>query len=212
MKFEDAIEDFSGQPLTRQVLLNMLKEYRRPYDKIAELVQRKAIIPIKRGIYIAGPALKISAPEPILLANHLRGPSYVSMQTALSHWQLIPERVYEISSVTTSLSKIYDTTIGRFSYTHLELPYYSYGQQQITLAKNQVAIIANPEKSVCDTIIGTRGLLFRSSSNLREWLTEDMRIGKEALRTLRTSMMRDWLAYSPKKNSIELLIKTLENL
>jgi len=212
MKFEDTIEDFAGQPLTRQILLNILKEYRRPYDKMSELVHQKAIIPIKRGIYIAGPALKIATPEPFLLANHLHGPSYVSMQTALSHWQLIPERVYEISSVTTGHSKTYDTPLGRFSYTHLELPYYSYGQQQITLAKNQVALIGSPEKSICDTIIGTKGLLFRSRRHLREWLIEDMRIDKEALRTLRTSIMRDWLTHSPKKNSIDLLIKTLENL
>ncbi len=212
MTFEDTIEDFAGQPLTRQILLNVLKDYRRPYDKLSELVLQKAIIPIKRGIYIPGPKLKIAAPEPFLLANHLLGPSYVSMQTALAYWQFIPERVYEISSATTSLSKTYDTTTGRFSYTHLELPYYSYGQQQITLAKNQVALIANPEKSICDTIIATKRLSLRSTRQLREWLVEDLRIDRQALRTLRISMMREWLGHSPKKSSINLLIKTIENL
>ena len=212
MKFEDTIEGFAGQPLTRQILLDVLKDYRRPYDKLSELVKQKAIIQIKRGVYIPGPKLKIAAPEPFLLANHLLGPSYVSMQTALAHWQFIPERVYEISSATTSLSKNYDTSLGRFSYTHLELPYYSYGQLQITLAENQVALIANPEKSICDTIIATKALLFRSTRQLREWLTEDLRIEMEALRTLRTSVMREWLGHSPKKNSINLLIKTIENL
>src|ERR1700676_3418089 len=133
MRFEDAISEYGGQPLNRQVILDLLKEYKRPFDKISELVKQKELIQVKRGIFIPGPALHINQPEPYLLANHLKGPSYVSMETALSHWGMIPERVFEISSMTTSRSIVYNTTVGRFSYTHLRLPYYSFGQMQVKL-------------------------------------------------------------------------------
>ena len=127
MEFRDAIENFAEQPITKQILLEVLREYKRPYDKIAELVKQGMLILVKRGVYIPGVNLKIAEPELFLLANHILGPSYVSLETALSYWGIIPEQVYEISSVTTQNSKIYNTAIGRFGYTHLPLPYYAFG-------------------------------------------------------------------------------------
>jgi hypothetical protein len=210
MEFEDAIREFEGQPISRQLLLDLLKNYKRPFDKISELKRNQKLISVKRGIFVPGPALKLRQPEPFLLANHLAGPSYISMETALSHWGLIPERVYEISSVTTGRTIVYNTKVGRFSYTHLPLPYYSFGQQQLKLAENQVALLASPEKALCDKIVTTSGLLFRSSVQLRSWLIEDMRMNREVLRTLNTRIIRSWLDKAPKKDSIKLLIKILE--
>src|SRR5271155_3068882 len=108
-------------------MMDMLKEYQRPNDKISELVKKGTLTALKNGLYIPGPKIKIAQPEPFLVANHLRGPSYVSLESALSFWGLIPERVYEISSVTTKTTKIYKTPIGRFSFFHASLPYYAFG-------------------------------------------------------------------------------------
>jgi hypothetical protein len=212
MEFREEIQDYGGQPLTRQILLDLLKDYKRPFDKIAELVRQKVLIQVKRGIFIAGPALSIPQPEPFLLSNHLSGPSYVSLETALSHWQLIPELVYEITSVTTGRSKTYQTPIGRFSYTHLPLPYFSFGQQQLELARKQVALVASPEKALCDKIVATSGLLFRSPKQMSAWLIEDMRMNREVLGTLKTDTIGDWINQSPKKDSLQLLVKTLGQL
>ncbi|PZR01182.1 MAG: hypothetical protein DI539_28700, partial [Flavobacterium psychrophilum] len=95
MDFIKAIKEYSGQPLTRQILMDLLQDYKRPYDKINELVKQGLLVQIKRGIFIPGPQSSISSPEKLLLANHLWGPSYVSSDSALSHWGMIPERVYE---------------------------------------------------------------------------------------------------------------------
>lgn len=212
MTLPDSIQNFAGQPLSRQILMDLLKDYKRPFDKIVELVRQKALIQVKRGMFIPGPALNIPQPEPFLLANHMVGPSYVSLETALSHWRMIPEQVYETTSVTTGRSKTYDTPAGRFSYRHLALPYYSFGQQSLELAKNQVALLATPEKALCDKIVITPGLLFRSTVQLLAWLTEDMRMDREALRELRADMIWEWLNDAPKKDSLQLLVKTLEGL
>lgn len=203
---------FDGQPVTRQVLLDLLKDYKRPFDKINEWVKQQVLIPVKRGVFVAGPASNAAQPEPYLLANHLLGPSYVSMETALSYWRLIPEQVFEISSATTARSKTYQTAVGRFSYTHLPLPYYSFGQQSVELATNQVALIAIPEKALCDKIVTTSALLLRSSAQITAWLMEDMRMEKQMLRTLKTNTIREWLADSPKKESLQLMVNTLEKL
>ena len=55
--------------------------------------------------------MDLPSPEPFLIANHLRGPSYVSLEAALFYWNLIPERIYEISSATIKTSKTYKTQI-----------------------------------------------------------------------------------------------------
>jgi hypothetical protein len=209
MEFRDTIQSYSEQPITRQILLDLLKEYKRPYDKISELVKQGMLQLVRRGIYIPGPALKIAVPEPFLLANHLLGPSYVSMETALSYWGWIPEKVYEVSSMTIKNSAEYDTASGRFSYTHLALPYYSFGLQQVELSKRQTVIMATPEKALCDKIVATSGVLLRSTNQVMEFLIDDLRIDEERLEKLKVSEIGKWVADAPKRNSIDMLIKTL---
>jgi hypothetical protein len=212
MKFEQEIQNFSGQPLTRQILLDVLKDYKRPQDKISELVRKKELIPVKRGVFIPGPHSRLLQPEPFLLANHLYGPSYISLETALSYWRLIPEQAFEIASMTIDRSKKYKTSVGRFTYTHLPLPYYSFGIKQVKLAENQVALVASPEKAICDKLIATSGLLFRSVTQLKGWILEEMRMDPEGLRNLQTRTIHDWLSEAPKRKTLELLIKILDDL
>ncbi len=212
MEFQEAIRTYAEQPITKQILLDLLKEYKRPYDKISELVKEGVLILVKRGIYIPGVKLNIAKPEPFLLANHLLGPSYVSLESALSHWGLIPERVYEISSITTQNTKTYKTPVGRFSYTHFPLPYYSFGIQQVELTKKQVILIATPEKALCDKIISTSGLLLRSTKQVKELLIDDLRIERNSLRNLNNKEISKWISDAPKKTSLNMLLKTLKEL
>lgn len=212
MSFQEAIQLYAEQPLTKQLLLDMLKEYKRPHDKIDELVKQGLLLQVKRGLYIPGPKLNIASPELFLLANHLYGPSCVSLDSALSYWGFIPERVYEISSVTPNQPKAYRTSIGRFSYTHLKLPYYSFGVKQVTLTKKQTVLMTSPEKALCDKIVTTSGVLLRSVKQTLELLIEDFRIDKLMLRNLDPTIISSWLKGAPKENSLMILVKTLKSL
>ena len=212
MEFREAIENFAEQPITKQILLALLKDYKRPYDKITELVKQGMLVLIKRGVYAPGINLKISKPEAFLLANHLLGPSYVSLESALAYWGLIPEKVFEISSVTTQNSKKYNTPMGRFSYTHLPLPYYALGIQQVTLTPKQVVLMATPEKALCDKIISTSGILLRSTKQVREFLIDDLRIDNEVLQNLNIQEIDKWIIDAPKNASLAMLVKTIKEL
>jgi len=212
MEFQEAIRNYAEQPITKQILLDLLKDYKRPYDKITELVKQGLLVLVRRGFYIPGPNLNITKPESFLLANHLSGPSYVSLETALSYWGLIPEKVFETSSVTTQKTAVYKTPAGRFSYTHIPSPYYSFGIQQVELTKKQTVLMATPEKALCDKIITTSGLLLRSSKQVKELLMDDLRIERGVLRNLDHKEISKWITDAPKKNSLEILIKTLEEL
>lgn len=212
MIFENDILKYAEHPLTSQLLIDLFRDYDRPYDKINELVKKKTLIKIRRGLYIVGNNVKSTNPEPSLVANHLYSPSYVSMDTALSYWGMIPERVFEITCSTTRLNKKFNTPIGTFSYTNIPLPYYSFGIEKLSLTSKQTILIGSPEKSLCDKIITTSGILFRSKKQVIEYLTEDLRIDVDTLGSLNHTEITNWLPDCPKKSSIELLIKTLAEL
>jgi predicted transcriptional regulator of viral defense system len=128
-------------------LKSWLKGYKQPNDKIHALKSEGVLTSVKKGFYIAGPKSYSGRPENALLAKHLLGPSYVSMDTALSFHGLIPERVYAITSMTTKASREFDTLIGLFTYLHLPLPYYAFGINIVQLTNEQYAMISCPEKA-----------------------------------------------------------------
>ncbi|MEI9947129.1 MAG: hypothetical protein WDN26_23305 [Chitinophagaceae bacterium] len=214
MNILQELKRYEEQPLTKQILLDLLKEYKRPYDKINEMVKQGQLLLVKRGIYIPGPAANITPPANFLLANHILGPSYISLDAALSWWGLIPEKVVEITSVApgSGTIKIYKTPAGRYSYKRIPLPYYSYGIKQVELGKKQTVLMGSPEKALCDKIITTPGILLRSTKQVTELLLEDLRIEKPALRNLNLAAVKTWLKHAPKKDSLKMLVKTLSNL
>ena len=129
-----------------------------------------------------------------------------------SYYGLILERVYEVTSMTTKPSREFDTEIGLYSYTKLPLPYYSFGIKQVSLAERGHAMVASPEKALCDKIISTGGVIFRGLNNVRSYLFEDLRIDEESLRKLDTATMSTWLTKTPKKTSLEMLISFIQDL
>lgn len=212
MSFEKIIKNYADAPISRHLILELLSDYQSPNDKISELLKNEELISIRRGLYIIGPKIDLPAPEAFLIANHLRGPSYVSLESALSYWNMIPERTYEISSVSIKTSKIYKTPVGRFSYKQLKTPYYSYGIQHVQISPKQSMLIASPEKALCDKIVLTPKINLRSIKQTQEFLLEDLRLDSEILNSLDLQLMESWIANAPKRDSLNMLIKTLAKL
>lgn len=111
--------------------------------------------------------------------------------------------------MTVGLSKTFRTKVGLFSYTKTRIPYYSYGIRQVELSHEQTALIASPEKAICDLIATRAGVNLRSTNNVLQFLLEDLRIEKTALQELKVEDIESWTKHAPKKNSMKMLIKTL---
>lgn len=206
------LSNFSDQPISTQVLLGLLKGYSRPYDKIMEMVNQGIIVQLRRGLYLATTLVSSKTPEPFLIANHLFGPSYVSLDSALFHWGLIPERVFEISSVTPKTSKRFLAQNVVYSFTHLPIAYYPLGIKSLPLTENQTVLIASPEKALCDKVITTSGVNLRSKNQAMAFLVEDLRIEKDQLRELNLREMVKWLPVCPKRSSIKILVESIAGL
>lgn len=203
---------YSEQPISTQVLLGLLKGYRRPYDKIMEMVNQGIIVQLRKGLYTTTPLVSSKTPEPFLIANHLYGPSYISLDSALFYWGMIPERVFEISSVTPKKSKKIIAEHVTYSFTHLPIAYYPLGIQSLALTEKQTVLIASPEKCLCDKVVTTPGVNLRSKKQAMTFLVEDLRIEKDRLRELNLRAMVKWLLACPKRNSIQILIEAISEL
>jgi len=212
MDIQAALKELSNQPLTHQLLADLLKDYKRPNDKILALKAYGLIEPVKKGLYIAGRSLGADRPESALLANHMLGPSYLSMESALAHYGLIPEKVFAITSMTTKASRKFQTNIGLYTYTNLPLPYYAFGLATVSLSKDQQAIMAIPEKALCDKIATTAGITLRSQSSARDYVFGNLRMEEEDLAKFDLNALLSWLENAPKRESLEMLIKMIEKI
>lgn len=212
MSFQRNIRPYINVPLSHQLMSDVLVEYHRPNDKISDLVQNGFLISLRRGLYVPGPELDLPIPHLFVIANHLRGPSYVSLETALSHWGMIPERVYEVNSITLKASQVYETPIGRFTYRRLRSPYYSFGLERVEVGQEQFVLMASAEKAVCDKIIATAGLTLRSQRQTLEFLLDDMRMEEETLSSLDAEIIGSWIEDAPKASSLTMLVNTLNAL
>lgn len=92
---------FGIVPIEFDVLVAMLNDYQSPKDKISLLEKNGSLIRLKKGLYVVSTELSQQKLSRELVANHLLSPSYVSLESALSYYGLIPEKVYSVRSVTT---------------------------------------------------------------------------------------------------------------
>ncbi len=209
MNIENQIASYQSQPISHQVLASLLKDYKRPNDKIHELIKQEKLISLKRGLYLWNATV---LPEPFSVANVLYGPSYVSAESALSYHGIIPEQVFSIVSITLKNSKKFNNSFGNFEYIKLKPPYYTFGIQQVKLRENQFSLMATAEKAILDKVVTTSGIIFRNTESARVFLIENMRMNEEQLKMLNTKEMATWIFNAPKKESLEFVIKAIEEI
>lgn len=212
MELIQSIQQYASLPIPHHLMSWLLRDYQQPNDKIHHLLKKGILEQVRRGLYIAGPGIKADKPDSFLLANHILGPSYISLESALSYYGLIPERVYATTSVTIKPARQYTTPHGTFTYTRLPLPYYSYGIRSIEIANQQTVMIASPEKALLDKIITTAGVEFRSKISVLSYMENDLRLDPDSLKHLDIQSMETWLSNAPKKQTLSMLLETIQQL
>ncbi|MDD3051662.1 MAG: hypothetical protein PHR06_11020 [Candidatus Cloacimonetes bacterium] len=195
------------QPFDYQYLKSLFNDFRYPRNKISRLIKQGEVIDLKKGLYVLNE--KYRCPLSLgAVANNLYTPSYVSLDYALSHYGLIPEHVFNITSVTISKRKQYDTKLGSFVYHSTKVSYYSVGYTT-EIEGNTNYLIATPEKALCDKLY-----FLSPSSNLRELaslLYDDLRIMESDLRNLDLNLIANIAEKAGKKN-LTMLHDLMRNL
>jgi len=109
------------------------------------------IYQLRRGLYALAPPYQKVKAHPFVIANRLVGGSYVSCQSALAHYDLIPESVPTVVSVCSCRPGHRDTPLGSFLFRHLRRMYLG-GYQLLEMGDGQQALVALPEKALLDLI------------------------------------------------------------
>lgn len=82
------------------------------------------------------------------IANKIYSPSYISLESALSHYGFIPETTLQITSVSTRKTNLFDTQFGVFSYQSIKNNLY-FGYEVIE-NNDRPFTLATPEKAILD--------------------------------------------------------------
>ena len=196
-------------PINKDILYSLYGDLKRPDEKVSQLEKKELIIRIKRDLYVVAPKVHHLLLSRELVANHLYGPSYISLESALSYWGLIPERVYLMRSVCTKLYKLYDTPLGHFEFVKMPEIYFSIGIKQEIIDNAYSFLIATPEKALCDKIITSKSLKIQSVRAMRIYLEEDLRFDMSAIPSFDLQIIRKCIEFGRKKTELIQLYKLL---
>lgn len=195
MYFKDVLTQIHDLPLFQSDLLmagdvdpaNLQKQLSRWTDA-GKLDQ------LRRGLYVVGEPYRTSDPHPFLIANQMVSPSYISLQSALSYYEIIPEAVFETTSVTSRRrTTAHETKFGTYTYQVVQKSLFT-GFSLVEVTSGQFVYLARPEKALLDLIYLTpQGdqMLFLESLRLQNteqidiaWMQDfTQSIGKNKLMT-----------------------------
>lgn len=165
---------------------------------------RGEVLRLKPGLFVLAKELRRSELHPFVIAAALHSPSQVSLESALSYHGLIPEALYQVSSVTVARSRTFKTPLGFFTFQRVPSKDPRAGVQALRIEHNLWAFVATPLRAIADLVYLSKGVSWRKDGPA--FLTESMRVEEEDLahisfdgcdeicRSLCDRRMRDYLA------------------
>ena len=191
-------------------LMAALSGYANPRDRVTAMLRRGDVIRVKKGLYVFGRDLKRRPYSRELLANLIYGPSFVSLDTALSFHGLIPERVEAVTSVTSKRPKRFETPVGTFIYRGSPRRSFHLGMDRVE--KGDVAfLIATRERALADKVRDQRGNPIRTKGDAARYLFDDLRIDEEEFGSLQPNVL-DELADGLRSRKVAVCASLLRRL
>jgi len=144
-----------------QILRNYLNRWR----------SQGLILRLKRGLYVLNKEDRKINPSRPFIASQLLSPSYLSTEYALSFYDLIPEKVEDVTSVTTKKTSTFQNDFGTFRYQHIDVACFV-GFVETKDENRYPFFIAEPEKAIVDFLY----------LNLSNFSRDDIRIFRDSYR------------------------------
>jgi predicted transcriptional regulator of viral defense system len=193
MRFEELLELVGDEPVFASSLLSVVGvSPQQAKLQLVRWVNDRKLIRLRRSLYALNlPFRKVEA-HPFLLANRIRKASYVSLQSALSYYNLIPEHVPVVTSVTTGRPEEVRTELGIYVFRHVQKPVFG-GFLSVKMAPGQSAFLATPEKALLD-------LIYFSPGGDQEAFIDELRLQNETALSAQALTSAARLFESPKIN------------
>lgn len=152
MRFEQFREKVKTFPLLSVEYLKLIFPYNQQFkNQLGHWRQAKRIIRLRKNFYILNPENRRIYPSRMYIASELYKPSYISLEYALSFYDLIPEKVTDITSLSTRKTYQIQNDLGRFAYQHIQERCFT-GFTQMRDEAGLPYFFAVPEKAVVDFV------------------------------------------------------------
>jgi len=148
---------------------------------------------IHRGLYGLSDRYTKGKINPLEVAQRVHGPSYISLETALSQHGWIPEGVQAVTSVILGRSRTFHTPVGLFSFTRVPQRRLLAGVRRVSAERGGAFFLATPLKALADHVYAQK-LDWRSAAPV----VESLRIEEQSLAELTGELFDEVLsAYKP---------------
>ncbi len=139
-----------GLPCFDFAMLTQLTDEKRESLRTRLYQWRKAgrLVPLRRGMYAIAEPYRRAPINPAQLSNLLYTPSYISLQWALSHYGLIPEKTVAFTAITSRVPQTFHNDFGTYAYRNIKQPAF-FGYVSVVLG-DQPVLMAVPEKALLD--------------------------------------------------------------
>ena len=193
--------------LDYQQLVSSLREYSKPRDRIGALLADGSLIRVRKGLYVLGERYRRAPLSREVLANLISGPSYVSLDYALSSYGMIPERVADVTSITMGQSRRFATPFGVFTYRAFSQGRYVPGIRWAG-EKDTRYLMASPEKALVDKVWTDKRFSPAKLGDFDTYLLEDLRLDEGRLSSLDRERC-DAIARAFASRKIDMLLRYL---
>jgi len=116
--------------------------------QLSRWMEQGKVIGLRRGVYTLADSYRRTPVSPAALAGALYRPSYLSGLWALAFYDLIPERVAWMTSVSTRGPRRFENPLGVFDYRNVKRDRY-FGFRPATYGSARI-LVAEPEKALLD--------------------------------------------------------------
>ena len=121
MNFIELVELVQDEPVFTSSLLKVAGIKTSQIElQLVRWAKSGCLLKLRRGVYVLGKPYRKIEPHPFLIANQLQRGSYVSFQSALAFYDLIPEHVPVVTSATTGRPETVRTPLGSYIFRHLK--------------------------------------------------------------------------------------------
>lgn len=169
-------KDFFFEKELKLILPGMTAAAR--HNQLSRELKKGNLIRLRRGFYCLSKEHQRKGLNLFEISNHLYTPSHISMESALSHYQLIPEAVYTTTAVSARRDMIIETPLGRFVYK--SMPTRIFGRDFVREASGEHSfLMADPLKALLDWVLANK----RFYSAIYD-LEEDLRLDLDRFKEL----------------------------
>jgi predicted transcriptional regulator of viral defense system len=158
--------------------------------QISNWQKKQYLIKLKKSLYVFSEKYRKTEINNEFIANFLVYPSYISLEYALNFYNLIPERVFTVTSITTKKTQNYNNNFGFFSYRSIKKELFS-GYEFIKI-QNYNILIALKEKALIDYFYFNKNKFDENFEGFNEMRFQN-------LETLNMSKLKEFSKKFPKK-------------